>query len=130
VAVTTTTTVDVSAELAKLLEDVGVRVYAHVADVTRPPAVIVSQPTIDFETRQGGFCAATWLYTLAIVVPRTDDRQAQAELGRLVTAVANALDDPSVPGIRSIEPLIARPTTTSVAGADLPAYSLQVRVRA
>jgi hypothetical protein len=129
-AVTTAQTVDISQALAGLLENVdGLRTYWHVSDATRPPACVIGLPSIDWLDQASGFCRATWTFPLTLVVTRNNDRDAQLQLSRLVMEIANALK-PDVPGIFSIEPQDARPTTVTVSGVDQPGYQISVRVRA
>lgn len=132
-AVTTATTSDVSQALAMALADVaGLRVVWYVADTSRPPVCIVGQPRIDYTDNLGGFCRATWDYPLTIITIRNSERDAQAELSRLVSEVAQALDVAQVDGIAEISPQRADPVPggVSVNGQDLPAYELRVLVRA
>jgi hypothetical protein len=74
---------------------------------------------------------ATFEVPITIITARSNDRDAQVELSRLVRDVANALNTPGVvPGIFSIDLLDARSGTASIAGQELPAYNMRVRVRA
>lgn len=131
--VSTATTLDVSQVLAACLADIpGLRVEAYLADKSRPPVAIIGQPTIDWLDPEAGFCWATWEFPVLIVVARNSDRDAQADLARLVQAVAAALDgaDLTGAGVFSIRPMDARPTVATIGGQDLPAYQLRVQVRA
>ena len=103
--------------LAGMLEPItDLRVYAYVADTFRPPGVVIAQPDVDFADGQSGYCRATWMYPLTIVVSRSNDREAQSDLSRLLLEVARALDSTPPPGVFSVEPLDGHPTTANVAG--------------
>jgi hypothetical protein len=130
-AVTDATTLDVSLVLSAALADIqGLRVMAYVADASRPPVAIIGQPAIDWADPEAGFCWATWEYPITIITARNSDKEAQAELARLVRDVANALKGPEPAGVFSIQPLDARPTTATISGQELPAYVVRVQVRA
>jgi hypothetical protein len=131
-AVTAAQSVDVSQALATLLADVdGLRVEWYVADKSRPPVAVIGLPYIDWQDPDSGFCWATFEVPITIITARSNDRDAQVELSRLVRDVANALNTPGVvPGIFSIDLLDARSGTASIAGQELPAYNMRVRVRA
>lgn len=129
-AVSTRQTTDVTEVLMDLLAAVpNLRTYAFVADNFRPPGVVIAQPSIDFADLDGGFCSAVWTFGLTVVTTRSSDREAQRDMSQLVLDVASALDVQSVPGALSVEPLTATPTSVSVSGTELPAYTLTVRVR-
>lgn len=124
-----------TADVAQVLADVigtvdGLRVVWWVSDAARPPVAIIAQPEIDYVDPEAPFCFASWLFPVAIVVNRSNDRDAQRELSDFVNAVAVALDGAQVADVFDIAPLTARPSTVAVAGTDLPAYELRVRVRA
>jgi hypothetical protein len=51
-------------------------------------------------------------------------------LSRLVRDVANALTHPQAEGIYDAQPVTAEPTTATIAGQELPAYVIRVRVLA
>lgn len=130
-ATTGTETVEVSQALAELLDDVdGLRVYWYIADTTRPPACVIGLPDIDYADATSGFCAAVWSYPLTLVVSRSNDRDAQLELSRLVRDVVFALKGPVPAGVFDVQPIDARPIPVTVAGQELPGYLLNVRVRA
>lgn len=130
-AVTTAQTVDVSQALATALADVdGLRVEWYVADKARPPCAVIGLPLIDWNDPDSTFCWARWEFPVAIVTARNNDRDAQVELSRLVRDVANALTGPTPPGLFDITMLDARPSTTVIAGAELPSYIVRVQVRA
>ncbi len=102
-----------------------------VSDASRPPVAIIAQPSIDYADTDAPFCFASWTFGIAIVVNRSNDREAQRELSRLVNEVALAIDTADAPaGVFDIAALDARPSVVSIAGTDLPAYELRVRVRA
>jgi hypothetical protein len=123
--------VDVTQALASVLCTVdGLRVYPYVADSTRPPAAVVGQPDIDFADPESGFCFATFTVPITIITTRANDRDAQADLSRLVWQVATALRGPEPPGVFSVEPQDARPIPVQVSGQELPGYLVTVRVRA
>jgi hypothetical protein len=129
-AVTTARLGDVAAILAGVLEVVpGLRTYAHVPDTFRPPGAVVGLPTIDYADSSAGFCSASHDFPVTLIVSRSNDREAQAELSRLLAEVVSALDVANVAGV-TIRPQTATPTTASVGGQDLPAYSLRVLVHA
>jgi hypothetical protein len=129
-AVTAVTTVDVAKVLATLLADVdGLRVHWYMADTVRPPAVVIGQPEIDYADTDSGFCAATWLFPLTVVVARGNDRDAQRATATYLAGIVAALAV-DVVGVHSIEPQTARPIPVTVSGQELPGYSLTVRVRA
>jgi hypothetical protein len=131
VAVTTATTVSVSEGLASALADIdGLRVYAHVADIARVPCCVVQLPTIDYADPSGTFCTAVWSFPLLVIVARNQDIEAQAALSEFTNQVALALRDAEVPGLQSIEPQVALPSSVLLSGQELPAYSLRVLVRA
>jgi hypothetical protein len=130
-AVTTAQTTDVAKVLATVLESVpGLRTSWFVNDSARPPVAVVMQPDIDFSDSSGGFCTSVWTWPVTLIVSRSNDRESQVDLGRLVCDVANALNDAQPEGVFSIEPLTARPITVSLNGQDLPAYQLSVLIRA
>lgn len=129
-ATTTTSTVDVAERLQELLDGIdGLRSYWYVSDTTRPPAAVIGQPDIDFLDNQSGFCTATWIFPVSVVVPRSNDREAQTQMSRLLMEITGALDT-EVPGLFSIEPVDARPIVVSIGQQELPAYVVNVRVRA
>ena len=129
-ATTFVETAIVAEELATLLRGVGgLRTAWYVSDVTRPPAAIIGQPDIDFADSQSGFCTAVWLFPITVVVTRNSDRDAQTQMSRLLMEIVAVLAT-EVPGIFSIEPQDARPTSVTLGGVDLPAYLLNVKVRA
>jgi hypothetical protein len=132
-AVTSVQAVDVAAVLSAALADVdGLRVYAYVADTTRVPAAVIGQPSVDWQDPVPGFCRASWEFPVLLVVARNNDREAQAELSRLVRDVGNALADHDTTGtgVWAIEPLDARPTVATISGQELPGYNLRILVRA
>lgn len=130
-AVTTAPAVDVARSLEAILAGVeGCRSYWYVADKFRPPGVIVGQPDIDYVDASAGFCFARWEFPLTVIVSRNSDREAQEALSDLVNRIALALDAATPADLFSIEPLDARPVVASVAGQDLPAYTVRVAVRA
>jgi hypothetical protein len=128
-AVTEKLSVDIAQALADVLKDL-VRVHWYVADIVRPPAVVIGQPSVDYLDTLGGFCDSTWTYPLTLVVSRNNDRDAQVALSRILQLVTSALASATVPGIALIEPVDARPITVTVSGQDLPGYAITVRVRA
>jgi hypothetical protein len=129
-AATTTQTVDVAQTLAAVLCTVdGVRVYPYPADTVRPPAVVIGQPDVDFADTTSGFCAATWSFPLTVITTRANDRDAQTDMSRLLMSIVTTLAEP-VPGVFSVEPQDARPTTVGVNGQELPGYLLTVKIRA
>jgi hypothetical protein len=131
-AVTTAQTADVAQVLADIIGTVeGLRVTWWISDAARPPVAVIAQPEIDYTDPEAPFCFARWTFPVAIVVERANDRDAQRKLSAFVAAVAVALNDADPPdGVFDITPLTARPSTVAVAGTDLPAYELRVRVRA
>lgn len=130
-SLTTATTLDVAQVLAEMIDTVdGLRVVWWVSDAARPPVAVITQPEIDYVDAEAPFCFATWTFPVAIVVERNNDRDAQTKLSQYVSDVALALSGPTPDGVFDITPLTARPSTVSVAGTDLPAYELRVRVRA
>lgn len=129
-AVTTAQTVDVAQVLGSLLETVdGLRPYWYVSDTVRPPAAVIGQPDIDFADAQSGFCAATWTFPVTLITSRANDREAQTDMSRLLMLIVAALAEP-VPGVFSVEPQDARPSAVTVAGQELPAYQMNIRIRA
>lgn len=130
-AVTTAQTTDVAQALAVLLDGVsGLRVEPYVSDAARPPCAVIALPRIDWQDPDAGFCWATWDFPITIVTARNSARDAQADLSRLVRDVANALMHPPMDGIHDIQPLTGDPTTATIAGQELPAYLLRVKVLA
>lgn len=125
-------TTDVTTALATLLEGVeNLRVYDIVADNIRPPAAVIGQPTIDFTDQSGGFCRAVWLFGLTVITTRSNDRTAQKEMSRLLLDIVTALRGVLPDSLFSVEPLDARPVAgVAVNGQELPAYVLNIRVRA
>src|SRR5262245_56924983 len=125
-ALTVTQSVDVSQALASVLDDVdGLRAYWFVADTVRPNACVIGQPDIDYGDTMSGMCAATWTYPLTIITSRSDDRQAQQTMSRLLADVVAAIGAADVAGVLSMEPIDARPLTgVTVNGQELPAYLL------
>lgn len=133
-AVSTATTVDIASELETLLNGVdGLRVWRFVADSFRPPGAVIAMPSIDYADPDAGFCSATWTFGVSIIVARGSgggERAAQDLLARLVSDVAQVLNDAVVDGWFSVDVLTATPTSIDVSGQSLPAYNLAVRVRA
>jgi hypothetical protein len=130
-ATTTATTTDLAQVLADVLESVdGLRVYPYVADQARVPFAVVALPAVDYLDPEAAFCAATWTFPVVLVVSRSNDREAQAALSRFLQIVTSTLGSTPVPGVLSIDPVDARPTTVTVSGQELPGYSINVRVRA
>lgn len=130
-AVTTATTVDVSKGLTAALAGIdGLRVYDHVADIARVPCVVIQLPTIDYADPTGTFCQAVWTFPLLVVVARNQDAEAQGRLSSYVNQVALALQVAEVPGLASIEPQLATPSSVLISGQELPAYTLRAQVRA
>jgi hypothetical protein len=123
-------TVVIAEELATLLDGVdGLRSYWYISDLVRPPAAVVGQPEIDYLDPASTFCAATWTFPITVVVGRGSDREAQTLMSRLLHEIVAALAT-EVPGIFDISPVDARPITVSIGQQELPAYNLNVRVRA
>ena len=131
-ATTTAQTTDVATVLHDLIKTVpGVRAYAYVADIVRPPAVVIGQPTIDFTDQTAGFCRAVWNFPVVLVTTRSNDRAAQAEMSKLLLDVVTALEGDTPADVLSVEPLTARPLPgVAVNGQELPAYELAVRILA
>jgi len=130
-AITTTPSIDISQELAEVLNGVdSLRCYWYISDAVRPPAIVIGQPSVDFTDTMSGFCKATWTYPLTLVVGRNSDREAQMALSHHLQLVTSTLASATVPSIQLIEPTDARPITVTVSGQDLPGYSINVRVRA
>lgn len=134
-AVTTAQHFDVSQALATALAGVGgARVYAYVADTTRPAAeggaIVIGLPSIDWSDEASTFCWATFDVPLAVVTLRNNDRAAQQELSRLVRDVAVALQSAEIPGVFDVQMLDARPGSTTISGAEYPSYTVRVQVRA
>lgn len=129
-ALVTVETVEVAEQLKTLLDGVdGLRTYWYVADTVRPPAAVIGQPDIDYADPGSTFCTATWSFPITVVVSRSNEREAQKQMSRLLRDIVGALDT-EVPGIFSIQPLSARPVTVSLGQQELPGYALDVRVRA
>ena len=131
-ATTTQETKDVASVLHGLIDAVdGLRVYPYVADVIRPPAAVIGQPSLVFTDQSSGFCKATWSFPVTLITTRSNDRAAQAEMSKMILDVVTALDGDAPDGILSIEPLSARPLAgVTVNGQELPAYELTIRIRA
>jgi len=130
-AVTTAQTVDVAQALAVLLEGIGgLRVEPYVSDKSRPPVAVIALPRLRFDDPEAGFCFAAWEFPITIITARNQDRSAQEELSRLVRDVCNALMHPPAAGIGDVAPIAADPTTATIAGQELPAYIVRVRVLA
>jgi hypothetical protein len=125
-------TTDVAGVLQGLIEAgvPGLRVYPFIADTVRPPAAVIGQPALDFTDASSGFCRATWTFPVTLITTRSNERAAQAEMSKLLLDVVTALGG-DAPSVLSIEPLDARPLPgVAVNGQDLPAYQLNVRIRA
>lgn len=123
-------TTDVTAALAELLGTVeGVRVWSYVPDNFKAPGVVLGQPSIDFADQGAGFCTATWTVPCNVITNRANERTAQSEMSKLLFDIVTVLGT-DVPGIFSIEPLDARPIQVAVGGQELPAYLLNIRIRA
>jgi hypothetical protein len=131
-ATTTAQTTDVAGVLSGLIESVeDLRVYPYVADTVRPPAAVIGQPELDFTDQSAGFCRAIWLFPVTLITTRTNERTAQAEMSKLLLDVVTALGGDAPDGVASIEPLSARPLSgVAVNGQELPAYQLNIRIRA
>jgi hypothetical protein len=134
VAITVTQTTDISQVLADQLDDqiAGMRVEWYVADKTRPPVCVIGLPDIDWSDQMGGFCWTRWEFPLTVIVSRSNDREAQRELSRIVRDIAVALtqDSWTAAGIHDVTMLDARPTTATIGGQELPAYLVRVQVTA
>ena len=130
-ALSTLQTTDVSQALAELIDGVpNLRTYWYVSDAVRPPAAVISQPTIDYTDSGSGFCYAAWLFPVTVIVARNNDRDAQLALSQLLFDITHALTAADVPGVFSIEPQDARPVPVQVGSQESPGYLLNVRVRA
>lgn len=129
---TTKQTTDIAKVLHDLIDAIpDVRSYAYVADTVRVPAAVIGQPELDFEDQSSGFCKATWTFPITLIVKRSNERTAQQDLSKLILDVVTALNGEAPDGVLSIEPMNARPLPgVSVGGQELPAYQLNVRVRA
>lgn len=112
-----------------LAEVTGLRVQEFVADASRPPVAVIGQPDVDWTDPETGWCMANWEFPITLIVARNSDREAQAQLSRLVAECGQALQTFQVAGV-FIQPLDARPTVATISGQDLPAYLLRVQVRA
>ena len=130
-AVTTAQTTDVAQALAGLLGGVsGLRVEPYISDKSRPPVAVIALPSITWDDPEAGFCWAAWEFPITVITARNQDRDAQTELSRLVRDVALALAHAPAPGIQDIQLLDARPTTATIAGQELPGYTVRVKVLA
>jgi hypothetical protein len=128
-ATTETQTIDIAQGLADAL-DVVIRSYWFVSDAVRPPALVIGQPSIDYQDAGSGFCSATWIFPMTLVVSRSSDREAQVALSRILQLVSSTLAAAEIEGVFSVEPLDARPVPVTVSGQEMPGYLLNVRVRA
>jgi hypothetical protein len=126
---TTVQTHDLAQAIADVLDGV-VRCYWYVSDLVRPPAVVIALPSVDYEDTLSGFCSATWVFPLTLVVSRNGDRETQVALSRTLQEITTALGSAVVPGVYTLEPISARPATVTVSGQELPGYNIQVRIRA
>lgn len=127
-------TVVVAEELKGLLDGVdGLRTYWYVSDTVRPVsgggAVVIGQPTIDYQDGASGFCSAAWVFPLTLLVARSNDREAQTLMSRFLMEIAHALSV-DVPGIFSLDLIDASPITVTLSGQELPAYQIRAQVRA
>jgi hypothetical protein len=131
-AVTTQQTTDVAGVLHGLIKSVeDLRVYPYVADTVRPPAAVIGQPTIDFTDADAGFCRASWLFPVILITTRSSERAAQAEMSKLLLDVVTSTKGDTPDWVLSVEPLDARPVPgVAVNGQELPAYQLNIRIRA
>jgi hypothetical protein len=129
---TTQQTTDVAGVLHGLIESVeDLRVYPYVADTVRPPAAVIGQPELDFTDVSAGFCRATWTFPVTLITTRSNERAAQAAMSKLLLDVVTALGGDTPDDVLSIEPLDARPLPgVAVNGQELPAYQLNIRIRA
>lgn len=106
-----------------------VRVHAYMPDNFLPPGIVVHQPSISWDTPNRTFCSREFVFPVSVVVARTHDRTAQADLDRLVMAIEERMDEPSGEALLDQMRLkSATPETFSVSGTDLPGYSLTVEV--
>jgi hypothetical protein len=129
--VTSVQTVDIASALEDVLSGVdGLRAYRYVADSVRVPAAVVALPTIDYADPESGFCTATWSFGISIIVSRSSDRASQDALSQMVSDVVQALDAAQLDGVLAVEVLSAVPTSITLNGQDLPAYTVRVQVRA
>ena len=124
-----------SADVAKVLANIlggipKVRVHSYVADTTRVPAIVIGLPDVSWVDEDAGPSWATWTYPLTLVVARSNDRDAQADLSRLLDDTATALAKADPDELTTVEPVDGHPQIVNLAGADLPGYQLNVRVRA
>src|SRR5262245_25159148 len=125
-ALTSSQTVDLSQVLASVLAEVdGLRTYWYVADTVRPNACVIGQPDIDYGDQLSGMCSATWTFPLTLITTRSDDRQAQLTMSRLLADVTAAIGAADVAGVLEMTPVDARPQPgVTVQGQELPAYLL------
>jgi len=132
VAGTSVETKDLSALLYDIIDALpNVRAYAFIADNVRVPAAVIGQPTLDFTDQSGGFCRAVWQFPVTVITSRSSERNAQAEMSRLLLDIVTALGAADPAEVLSLEPLTARPLPgVAVNGQELPAYQLDVRIRA
>ena len=131
-ATTTAQTTDVATVLHDLIQTVpNLRVYPYVADNVRVPAAVIGQPVLTFNDQSSGFCKAIWDFPVTLITSRSNERVAQGEMSKLLLDVVTALDGDTPAGLLSVEPLSARPLPgVAVNGQELPAYQLDVRIRA
>jgi hypothetical protein len=128
---TATRYADVASALATMIQGVaGLRVYSFIPDNFRPPGAVVAMPRVDYQDQMSGFCRATWTFPVSLIVARTNEKDSQSELSRLLGDIVAALDAHPPKDIFSVEPLDALPGSVSVNGQELPAYNLRVQVRA
>jgi hypothetical protein len=68
---------------------------------------------------------------VTLITTRSSERAAQGEMSKLLLDVVTALGRATPDGVASIEPLDARPLPgVAVNGQELPAYQLNIRIRA
>jgi hypothetical protein len=121
---------DIAMALAEHLSAIPeVRVHAYMPDNFKPPGIVVHQPSINWATSNRTFCTREFTFPVSIVVARTHDRSAQAELDRILTAIEARMDESTDSELLGQMRLMsATPENFSVSGVDLPGYSVTVEV--
>jgi len=121
--------VKVAEALASALSVIpGVRVHSFAPDTFLPPGIVLQQPTMTWDSTTRTFCAINWGFPAAVAVIRNTEAQAQAELFRIVGAIAEVLgEDPTIGGAAEFSRILsATPQAFNSQGTEYPGYLVNI----
>ena len=107
------------------------RTYPFLPDKPAFPALVVGQPTFDYE--QGRLCGPKDIeFPLYVVVTRSSEKQAQDSLQALLEEVESVFDtNPTLGGrVQDARLIRAEPQIVNTGGQDLPGYLVTTIVTA